>query len=89
MEESLQRGQAFEELVRTNGWKLVKTYFQTKIQNFANAILIESGKSIEEFEKERMELVGIRKLLGYIENDLKNLEDDRKKAEEAKRSTKK
>ena len=43
-----------------------------------------SDKPIEEFANERHELIGIRKLLGWIDNDLKTLEDDRKKARKKK-----
>lgn len=75
MEASLERGQAFEELIRTKGWGFVKAWYQAKIQQFASSLLIEGNKNIEEFEKERRELMGIRALLGWIENDIKTLED--------------
>jgi hypothetical protein len=80
---SLERAWAFEELIRTKGWGFVKSFYQVKIQSFANSLLM-SDKPIEEFANERHELIGIRKLLGWIDNDLKTLEDDRKKARKKK-----
>jgi hypothetical protein len=73
--ESLSRGEAFEETVRTKGWEYIKSYFQTKFQLFATSLLIEDKKGIEEFEKERRELIGIRKLFGLVDGDIKTLED--------------
>lgn len=66
----MDRGQAFEELIRTKGWGYVKAWYQAKIQKFATSILIGDNKPIQEFEDERRELMGLRKLLGMIENDM-------------------
>lgn len=85
MEESLQRGQAFEELIRSKGWELVKGWYQNKIQHFATSLLIGDQKGIVEFENERRELIGLRKLFGLIDNDLKVLREENEKA---KRPTK-
>jgi hypothetical protein len=85
LEESLLRGASFEELIRTKGWEYVKAWYQKKIQLLASSLLLEDKKSIEEFEAERRELIGIRKLLGIIENDIQTL----RKHEEDKRSAKK
>jgi len=43
------------------------------VQHFASAILIQDAKAISEFENERRELIGIRKMLGLIENDIETL----------------
>jgi hypothetical protein len=75
LEESLSRGQAFEELIRTKGWEYIKAYYQAKIQNFATSLLIKGDKKIEEFEGERQELIGLRKIFGFVDNDLKTLKD--------------
>lgn len=89
MKDSLLRGEAFEELIRTKGWEYVKSYYQAKVQQFATSLLIEEKKAIGEFEYERRELIGLRKLIGLIENDIKILRDSVENAKKAKRSTKK
>lgn len=86
MEDSLSRGQAFEETIRTKGWEYIRKYYQAKVQQFASALLIEGDKGIAEFEAERRELIGLRKLLGMVENDIEILH---KQNEKARRPTKK
>jgi len=78
--EALERGEAFEGMTRSKGWEFAKAYYQRKIQTFASSLLLNEGKPITEFENERRELIGLRKFLGFIENDIKILEDERTKA---------
>lgn len=85
LQDSLSRGAAFEELIRTKGWEYVKAWYQGKVQKLATGLLIEDTKGIEAFEAERRELIGIKRLLGLIQNDIEIL----KKHEEAERSAKK
>jgi len=85
LRDQVNRGQAFEILIRQDGWKLIKAWYQAKIQQFASAILLQN-KPIAEFEAERRELMGIRTLLGMIENDL---EVARKENEKTRSATKK
>jgi len=66
-------------MVRGRGWGWVKAFYQAKIQQFANNLLLNDKKPINEFEGERHELIGLRKLMGSIENDIKVVEDDRNK----------
>ena len=70
LEESLKRGEAFEELINTRGWGYVKVYYTAKVQQFASSLLVSEKKGIEEFEAERRELIGLRKLLGMIDSDI-------------------
>jgi len=79
LSESLTRGSAFEEMVRSQGWGFIKAYYQAKIQRFATSLLLEENKPISDFEAERRELIGLRKLIGLIDNDIKALENDRQK----------
>jgi hypothetical protein len=79
LEDSLSRGQAFEETIRTKGWELIQKYYQAKIQQFASSLLIEGSKPISDFESERRELIGLRKLLGMVDNDIKTLHDEHDK----------
>lgn len=89
LEESLNRGQAFEETIRTKGWEFIKTYYQNKVQTFATSLLIDEKRPISEFEMERQELIGIRKLLGFVESDIQTLrnkiENDKKARTVAKK----
>ena len=66
-------------MVRGRGWEWVKKYYQSKVQVFASNLLLNEKKKIEEFEGERHELIGIKKLLGSIENDIKTVEDEQNK----------
>jgi len=67
-------------MVRGRGWEWVKKYYQSKVQVFASNLLLNEKKKIEEFEGERHELIGIKKLLGSIENDIKAVEDEQNKS---------
>jgi hypothetical protein len=86
LEESLVRGQAFEELIRSTGWEFIKNWYQKKIQTFATSLLVSDQKGIIEFENERRELIGLRKLMGVIDNDL-NILHKYEEDEKAKKST--
>jgi len=86
LQDSLVRGSAFEELIRTKGWEFVKAWYQAKVQYLATELLMNDKKQMAEFENERRELMGIRKLLGFVDNDIRIL---RKHEENNKRSAKK
>jgi len=88
LEETLSRGQAFEETVRTKGWEYIRKYYQSRIQQFATSLLIEGEKPIAEFEDERRELIGLRKLLGMVENDMQVLHDKIENDKKVRRPTK-
>jgi hypothetical protein len=79
-QQALIRGSAFEELIRTQGWEYVKKYYEARVQQFANNMLLQDRVSIAQFEAERWEIIGIRKLFNMIENDIKAVEMDREKA---------
>lgn len=76
--ETLEQAVAFEELVRTKGWDFVKANYQTKVQGLATMILT-SDKPMEEFESERQQVIGLRNLIGFIDDALNFLNDERKK----------
>ena len=65
-------------MINSEGWKFVKLYFESKIKAFTTSILVED-KPIEDYEIERCKLMGIRELLGFIENDIKAVENEYKK----------
>lgn len=78
VEELHERGVAFEELVRSRGWELIKAYYQNRIASFTSGLLIADKREIEEFEKERREIIGIRKLLGHIDESINQSRELRK-----------
>lgn len=78
LDEQLKRATAFEELIRTRGWEYIKAYFQTEVQAFANGLLV-SDKSIADFESRRREIIGLRKLMGLVDSDLRMLTEFRQK----------
>jgi len=87
----LERGEAFEELIRTRGWGFIKAWYQNKVQAFATALLLKDKESIATFEDDRRELIGLRKIMGMIDNDIQVLHDkiEKDKNEEAQRLAKK
>jgi len=82
----LARGSAYQQLIRTKGWEYIKLWYQKKVQKLATDLLLNDKKPTVEFEAERYELVGLRKMLGMIENDMEIL---RQHEEDIKRSAKK
>jgi hypothetical protein len=86
----LERGEAFEELIRTRGWGFIKAWYQNKIQRLASSLLLDEKEDIEKFENERRELIGLRKIIGMIDNDIQVLHDkiEKDKHEKSNGSTK-
>lgn len=80
LDDALKRAGAYEELIRTKGWEYIKAYYESRVKALASGLLV-SDRPIEEFDGERRELIGLRKLLGSIESDLNVLADFRKKNE--------
>lgn len=66
-------------MVKSQGWEWVKKYFQARVQALANGLLLEDKKPITDFDNERRELIGLRKLIGSIDSDIKTVENDRQK----------
>lgn len=75
-DDQLRRAGAFEEMVRTKGWEYLQAYFQNRVQALATEILL-SDQPITDFESERRELMGIKKMLGQVSSDLEALEQFR------------
>lgn len=79
--DALVRGEAFYRLTKERGWEFIKKYFELRLQSFATTLLT-SEKPIVEFERERMELVGLRKLLGYVDESIKFFQKDTESTKE-------
>lgn len=77
LNETLGRAVEFEQVIHTPAWKRIQDYYTNKVQAFTNDILL-SDKPLSEFEARRSEINGIRGLLNSINNDLKELENERK-----------
>jgi len=76
--DALARGVAFTRMIKEDGWKFVKMYFENRVKAFTTNVLIQE-KPLVEFEKERDEIVGLRKLFSFIDSDVKLLENESKK----------
>ena len=80
LQQLLSQGEALEVVIREKGWEYILQYFQTRLQTFTNDMMMNEKKPTIEFEKERSELIGVRKLLGWVNSCIKAVEDDREKA---------
>lgn len=65
------RGVAFSDIVSTDGWNYVKAYVQARITLFANDALGEGFKTMEEYQRRRGEVNGLRELLAEVEESIK------------------
>lgn len=79
LDEMMQMGEAFELLVRNKGWEYLKAEYSARIQRFVNGLLMKDDLPIEQFESERRELIGIRKMLGFVQDRLDKYEDESSK----------
>jgi hypothetical protein len=59
--ESLVRAEAFYEIARTQGFLYMKSYYENKLRSFVNELINKEEKSIEDFESERREVIGLKK----------------------------
>lgn len=77
LKETLGRAVEFEQLLTLPAWKRIQSYYENKVRNFTNDIIL-SSKPIADYEAERSEIKGIRGLLNSIQNDLEELKNERK-----------
>lgn len=69
----LERAGAFEQIVKSTGWKYLKVYFENQIQTFVTDILSDNKNKIEDYESSRQQLIGIKKLMGEVTSHLESL----------------
>lgn len=69
----LERAGAFEQMVKSTGWKHLKVYFENQIQTFVTDILSDNKNKIEDYESSRQQLIGIKKLMGEVTSHLESL----------------
>lgn len=72
--EQMLQGEAFNGMIRDRGWEYVKKYYETLVQAFATEVLT-SDKDIKEFESKRREIMGIKKLMGFINSCIQTYSD--------------
>ncbi len=73
-DDTLKRAGAFEEMIRTEGWKYIQKFYEARVQSLANGMLL-LDQPIEKFESERRSIMGMRELIMQVENDLNTLAD--------------
>ena len=73
---ALMQGEAFDEMTRSRGWQMLQQEYANRIQKFVNGLLTADDIEIVKFEAERRELMGIRKMLGYVETRLQTYRDE-------------
>lgn len=76
LNETLGRAVEFEQITHMPAWKRIQDYYSNKVQQFTNDVIL-SDKPMESFRDERSEIKGLRGLLNSINNDLKELENER------------
>ena len=81
LEEAVEQGATFEDMVKHNGWKMVLANYQNQLRIFINDLIL-SDKPIEGFELKRQELKGLQKLITNIDNSIKVAQDERAKESE-------
>lgn len=79
LKESMQKGVAYEEMVRSKGWEMVKAYIEGQIRSFANEAIVTGFKNMDDYSFKRGIVTGMRQVLGEIQSSLKVLEDERTK----------
>lgn len=78
LEEAIEQGSLFEDMVKHKGWKLVLTNYQNQLKAFINDLML-NDKPIQEFELKRQELKGLQKLITNIDNSIKVAVNERNK----------
>jgi len=76
----MERAGAFEDMSNHKGFEYIKTYYTNSIQTLANRILQE-GETLDGVEESRQRVIGIKRLLSFIESDIEFLNNERKNTE--------
>lgn len=79
-QEMLERASALQQLQHADGFKYLKAYYENKIKSFVSDMFNQEGKAIAEFEAERREIMGLKRMFGEIDWALTELEKERENA---------
>lgn len=82
--ESVERAQAFEGLMMHPGFKYQKAYYENRLKAFVNDLFNKVDKPISDFEGERRELIGLKKLFSEITFEVDQARNERKTNRTAK-----
>lgn len=77
--EYIKKGVAFEGMVSSDGWQYIKAYYELKLKQFVSMVFSKDQEPLQSFEKERSELIGLKKLMTEIDFAIKKLNDEREK----------
>jgi hypothetical protein len=78
LDEALKEADRYEILSSQEGWQSLLVFFETKVKGFVNEMLTNDTKKIEEFEAERRELAGMRKMIGKVSESVAFLNEYRR-----------
>jgi hypothetical protein len=78
LDEALKEADRYEILSSQEGWQSLLGFFEARVKGFVNEMLTNDTKKIEEFEAERMELVGMRKMIGKVSESVAFLNEYRR-----------
>lgn len=76
-QEAMTRAIAFESLTHNEGFSYLKAYFDNKLKAFVNELFNKEDRPISDFEGERRELLGLKRMFGEIDFELNRLADER------------
>jgi hypothetical protein len=80
LEDAIEEGSVFEDMVKHNGWKMILNNYQNELRLFINDLML-NDKPIGDYEFKRRELMGMQKLITRIDNSIKVAIDERSKSE--------
>ena len=63
-------GESFQQLTHSKAWEYIEKYFQAQVQNLNNEIILSENKDISEFEGLRREVIGLRKFVLFVKNNV-------------------
>lgn len=77
LKQSLERGNKFEAMMTTEGWKLVEAYYLNVQADLANRMFTSDQPAVD-FQHELDEIRGLRKLMISITHDVDILNEQRR-----------
>lgn len=77
LQEQLERGTKFDIMVRSDGWKLIESYYTNLMADLANRMFTTDG-DVSMFQHEVDEIRGLRKLISSIIRDIDVLHEQQR-----------
>lgn len=76
LNDTMQRGVAFEELMTTKGWEFLKAYYENKVRVFGNKS-VNGFDNWDTYQVERGKVQGLREMFSEITSTLETLRKER------------